>query len=605
MMHSKLSAAAAAAATTDAIPRDRGGEAPAPDPAGVCLDCGWGRLLFSQTFPDAAALAEAMRAEGPGRRDIAFYVRDPHVLLAAAPHELFLDPSHAFRLSLADLKRTDRRPGGFTVRRIASAADADGVNRIYAARGMVPIRPDFFWGRPNGSAILHLVAEDDVSGAIVGTVTGIDHSRIFDDPDRAASLWCLAVDPQAPHPGIGEALVRHLCALMRERGAVHLDLSVMHDNEAAIGLYEALGFERLPVFAVKRKNPINERLFAGPPPEASLNPYARIIVEEARRRGIGVDLIDAEGGLFRLIYGGRSIACRESLSDLTSAVALSICDDKAVTRRIVERAGVRVPEEIEAGDGEAADELAGDAQASARQALAAFLDRHGSVVVKPARGEQGRGVAVGLTTMEEVEQAIERARVVCERVLVESCFHGDDLRLVVIDYRLVAAAIRRPAAVIGDGRSTVRELIARQSRRREAATGGESSIPLDAETERCIAAAGLTLDAVPEVNREVAVRKAANLHTGGTIHDVTDHVHPTLVEAAVQVARAIGIPVVGVDFIVRSPHEPDYVFIEANERPGLANHEPQPTAERFVDLLFPQSMPAAARDFGRDPTTVA
>jgi len=154
--------------------------------------------------------------------------------------------------------------------------------------------------------------------------------------------------------------------------------------------------------------------------------------------------------------------------------------------------------------------------------------------------------------------------------------------------------------VVGDGRSTVGELIARQSRRREAATGGESSIPLDAETERCVAAAGLTLEDVPDVNREVTVRKAANLHTGGTIHDVTDHVHPTLVEAAVQVARAIGIPVVGVDFIVRSPHEPDYVFIEANERPGLANHEPQPTAERFVDLLFPQSMPAAAREFNRD-----
>jgi GNAT-family acetyltransferase (TIGR03103 family) len=586
MMHSKLSAAAAIAGAAE-VPGD-GGAAPATTPSapeGVCLDCGWGRLLFSQTFPDATALAEAMRAEGPGRRDIAFYVRDPHVLLAAAPHELFLDPSHAFRLKLADLKRTDRRPGGFTVRRIASAADADGVNRIYAARGMVPIRPDFFWGRPNGGAILHLVAEDDVSGAIVGTVTGIDHARIFDDPDQAASLWCLAVDPQAPHPGIGEALVRHLCALMRERGAVHLDLSVMHDNEAAIALYEALGFERLPVFAVKRKNPINEKLFAGPPPEASLNPYARIIVEEARRRGIGVDLIDAEGGLFRLVYGGRSIACRESLSDLTSAVALSICDDKAVTRRIVERAGVRVPEEIEADD---------------ETAIAAFLERHGSVVVKPARGEQGRGVAVGLTSLAEVQAAIERARSVCDRVLVESCFQGDDLRLVVIDYRLVAAAIRRPASIVGDGRSTVSELIARQSRRRQAATGGESSIPLDAETERCVAAAGLDFDAVPELNREVTVRKAANLHTGGTIHDVTDSVHPALVEAAVQVARAIAIPVVGVDFIVRSPHEADYVFIEANERPGLANHEPQPTAERFVDLLFPQSIPAAARDLGRD-----
>lgn len=93
----------------------------------------------------------------------------------------------------------------------------------------------------------------------------------------------------------------------------------------------------------------------------------------------------------------------------------------------------------------------------------------------------------------------------------------------------------------------------------------------------------------------VAVRKTANLHTGGTIHDVTDIVDPTLVEAAVSAARAIGIPVTGIDLMVKSPRKPEYAFIEANERPGLANHEPQPTAERFIDLLFPLSMPAAVR----------
>jgi D-alanine-D-alanine ligase-like ATP-grasp enzyme len=129
-----------------------------------------------------------------------------------------------------------------------------------------------------------------------------------------------------------------------------------------------------------------------------------------------------------------------------------------------------------------------------------------------------------------------------------------------------------------------------------AATGGESSIPLDSETERAVRRAGYKMDDVPEEGISFAVRKAANLHTGGTIHDVTSLVHPQLVDAAIMVARAIGIPVVGVDFIVRNPSEPDYMFIEANERPGLANHEPQPTARRFIDLLFPLSMPAAARE---------
>ncbi|MDP2117698.1 MAG: N-acetylglutaminylglutamine synthetase, partial [Brevundimonas sp.] len=309
-------------------------------------------------------------------------------------------------------------------------------------------------------------------------------------------------------------------------------------------------------------------------------PYARIIVDEARRRGIATDVIDAEGGLFRLTWGGRSIRCRESLSELTSAVALSICDDKRMTRRIVEQAGVRVPERIEADD---------------PAAIADALSRHGALVVKPARGEQGKGVAVGLTTGDEVAAAVEAARRQCPEVLVEEQVQGEDLRLVVIDFKVVAAALRRPPRVVGDGQSTLRALIEHQSRRRAAATGGESTIPVDAETERCLAGAGYSLDDVAPEGEEIMVRKAANLHLGGTIHDVTAEVHPTLIRAAVAAARAIDISVTGIDLMVESPRAPSYAFIEANERPGLANHEPQPTAERFVDLLFPLSAPASAR----------
>jgi GNAT-family acetyltransferase (TIGR03103 family) len=216
-------------------------------------------------------------------------------------------------------------------------------------------------------------------------------------------------------------------------------------------------------------------------------------------------------------------------------------------------------------------------------------------VVKPARGEQGKGVAVGLNSWSEAKDAIDAARKICNEVVVEEFVEGIDLRIIVIDYRVVAAAIRKPASVVGNGRATVRELIERQSRRRSAATGGESSIPLDAETERCLAVAGYALDDVPPLDESITVRKTANLHTGGTIHDVTGILHPALIEAAVTAARAIEIPVTGIDFIVRTPTEPNYWFIEANERPGLANHEPQPTAERFIDLLFPQSVPATVR----------
>ncbi|MFZ5609667.1 MAG: N-acetylglutaminylglutamine synthetase [Pseudomonadota bacterium] len=549
----------------------------APAHRNVVVECGWGRLIFAHTFDSMAEVAERLRGERPLQRDIAFYVREPHVALAKAPQELFLDPSHTFRLHLHGYRPARRRFSGFTVRRLCNAEDAQAVNRIYQARVMVPVDPTFYWHRTDGHVLTHFVAEDAVNGEILGTVMGVDHSRAFDDPEKGASLWCLAVDPQAPHAGIGEALVRRLIEHFIARGAAYLDLSVLHDNAQAIALYEKLGFERVPFFTLKNKNAINEKLFAGPAFDAELNPYAMIIIDEARRRGIAVEVLDAEAGYFRLSYGGRAIICRESLTELTSAIAMSRCADKAVTRRILGKAGLFVPAQI---------------SADPTSDVKAFLARHGSVVVKPANGEQGRGIAVDLRDIEDIKAAIDRARRVDPSVLIEQFVAGEDLRIIVIDFKVVAAAVRRPPVIIGDGRTSIRRLIEKQSRRRAAATKGESQIPLDEETARCLAQAGYGFDAVLEKGVELKVRKTANLHTGGTIHDVTDRLHPHLVEAAVKAARALDILVVGLDFIVPDASAADYVIIEANERPGLANHEPQPTAERFIDLIFPHSLPA-------------
>lgn len=545
-----------------------------PPHKNVAIDCGWGRLLFAQTFEDMKTLTDSLIQEKPGHRDIAFYLREPHVALAMAPQELFLDPSHAFRLHLSTYRPSRQTFRGFTVRRLCSEADAHEVNRIYAARHMVQVDPGFYWRNRDSRSLVCLVAEDRKTGDILGCVTGVDHNRAFGDPEHGSSLWCLAVDPQAPHPRVGEALVRHLAEYFAARGAAYMDLSVMHDNEQAIALYEKLGFERVPFFALKNKNSINEKLFSGPSFETRLNPYAQIIVDEARRRGIAVDIIDSEGGYFCLTFGGRSIICRESLSELTTAIAMSRCANKAVTRRLLGAAGLFVPAQITAGN----DKTNID-----------FLERYGSIVVKPADGEQGRGVFVDIRTEESLKKVMEKARRAGEQILLEQFVEGQDLRIIVIGFEVVAAAVRRPAQIVGDGRLTIRTLIEKQSRRRAAATNGESRIPLDDETKRVIGAAGYSPDDVLPANETLTVRRTANLHSGGTIHDVTDMLHPELAEAAVKAAKVLDIPVVGLDMMVTAPDQPDYVIIEANERPGLANHEPQPTAERFVDLLFPHS----------------
>ena len=133
----------------------------------VAVDCGWGRLILAQTFADARDLAQELAQEVEGRRDIAFYVEEPHVVLARAPLALFLDPSHTFRLSLNELAA----PPDLQCIRPAESDDEADINRIYAARRMVPLREG--------------------------------HVAAFGDPENGSSLWALAVDPQANVPSVG------------------------------------------------------------------------------------------------------------------------------------------------------------------------------------------------------------------------------------------------------------------------------------------------------------------------------------------------------------------------------------------------------------------
>ena len=324
-----------------------------PDSMEASVDLDWGQLIFAHTYTDAAELARQLQDEPHGRRNIAIYARDPHVILAQNPQYLFLDPSHTFRLWLSQYRAPQLRERGYLIRRMRTLEDAQAIARIYNARHMVPVDASFLWRNRASRRISYIVAEDLATGQVIGTTTGVDHVKAFGDSEGGSSLWCLAVDPDATVPGVGQALVRYLAEHFQARGRAFMDLSVMHDNRQAIALYEKLGFQRVPVFAVKTKNTINEKLFAGPPVEENLNPYAMLLVNEARRRGIGVEVLDAEGGFFRLIHGGRSIICRESLSELTTAVAMSRCDDKAVTRRLLEKEGLRVPAQRTAGDTEA------------------------------------------------------------------------------------------------------------------------------------------------------------------------------------------------------------------------------------------------------------
>lgn len=231
--------------------------------AEACVNCGWGRVIFGQTFTDHDALIRLFAAEPPGRRDLAIYVWEHHVLLGKAPELLFVDPSVQYRLWLYQYRFPKRRAGGFYIRPLASEEDAEAQNRIYRASGMLTADPARVLANQRDTPISYFLAVDAERGDVLGTITAIDHVTAFGDPDNGASFWCLAVQPGRRTAGVGKTLVRHVAEHFKAKGREYLDLSVLHDNRSAIKLYHSLGFQRVPVYVVKRRNQINRPLYSG------------------------------------------------------------------------------------------------------------------------------------------------------------------------------------------------------------------------------------------------------------------------------------------------------------------------------------------------------
>jgi len=541
----------------------------------VTVKCGWGRLIFAHTFESSEKLAEVLSEETENSRDQTLYVRDPQVVIAHNPENLLLEACYTYRLDLSSYTAPENKNEPFSIRQF-KMEDVESINRINQTRNAAEIDPDFLQKDYKKSKYLTLwVAVDNASDEIIALCLGIDHKIAFDDPENGSSLWSLAVDPQATHPGIGLALVHHVAQYHKKAGCDFLDLSVYHDNEEAISLYEKTGFVQIPAFSVVTRSIVNEEHYIEPDLGGELSPYSMIIINEARRRGIRVDVLDHIDNYFALSNGSTNIVCRESLTDLTSSIAISRCKDIRTTAKVLEDAGLNVPDQH---------------IASTPTKNHIFMEKHGSIVVKPCLRIQSAGTTVGVETKEDLQKAIKHAKKVNSDVMLREMIEGENIRILVIDFKVVAAATKKPPFIVGNGEHTVLELVEKQSRRRETATQGENKIPIDKELSIIVHNAGYSLDDVLPKGRQLQVHKTTHIHFGGTIHDVTSDLHPDLIDAAVQAAYALDTPVVGLDFIVDDPSHPQYVIVEANERPHLLNHEPQPTAERFIDYLFPQSI---------------
>ncbi|MHB8970558.1 MAG: cyanophycin synthetase [Pirellulaceae bacterium] len=318
-----------------------------------------------------------------------------------------------------------------------------------------------------------------------------------------------------------------------------------------------------------------------------VGPSTRSIVRAAISRGIPFRRLN-EGGLVQFGHGvhQRRICCAET--DRTSAVAVDIAQDKQLTRELLKAVGVPVP--------------AGRPVVDAEDAWVAATELGLPVVVKPQCGNQGRGVATNLTTREQVEKAYAAAREQQRTVVVERFARGDDYRLLVVGDRMVAAARRAPAQVVGDGHHSVAELVAlanQDPRRSDNHATCLSKIEIDRVAEAVLREQELSPDAIPPAGQTVLIRRNGNLSTGGTAEDVTDLVHPLVAVRAVEAARMVGLDLAGVDVIAedigRPLEEQGGVVVEVNAGPGLRMHvQPssgtaRPVGEAIMELLYPQA----------------
>jgi cyanophycin synthetase len=318
-----------------------------------------------------------------------------------------------------------------------------------------------------------------------------------------------------------------------------------------------------------------------------LGPSTQSIVEEADRRDIPVLRLD-EANVVQLGWGVNSRRIRATLTDGASSIATDIAQQKDDAARLLERAGLPVPE--------------WDRARSADEAIEIAARLGGTVVIKPVDGNQGRAITIGELTPEQVRVAFDAASGASRRasVIVQRAVPGNDHRLLVVGGKLIACAERVPAHIVGDGSRSIAQLIEdvnRDPRRGKGHTRELTHLNLDARAVAILSEQGYAPADVPDKGLTVLLARTANLSTGGTSVDRTNQVHPEVINVAELAARVVGLDVCGVDIvttdIARPLSETGGGIVEVNAAPGFRMHtrptvgRPRNVARAVVAMLFP------------------
>lgn len=321
-----------------------------------------------------------------------------------------------------------------------------------------------------------------------------------------------------------------------------------------------------------------------------LGPSTGSIVEEAIARDIPWIRLNKQS-LVQLGYGKNQVRFRATMTERTSSIAVDIASNKEETKRMLLEQAIPVARGITIS--------------SAGDVTRAIHEVGYPLVFKPLNGNHGRGITTNVRTAEDALAAYEHAAKVSHKVIVERFVQGFDFRVLVIDNKMVAAALRNPAHVKGDGHSSIQQLIDRENMDPKRGFGHENVLTLisvDRDTLDILDKKGYTLGTVPAAGEKVFLKSTANLSTGGTSVDVTDQVHPQNVFICERISKIIGLDICGIDIMAKNLTEPltdtGGVVLEVNAAPGFRMHVapseglPRNVAGHVLDMLYPNGSPS-------------
>jgi cyanophycin synthetase len=316
-----------------------------------------------------------------------------------------------------------------------------------------------------------------------------------------------------------------------------------------------------------------------------LGPSTASIIDEAVSRGIPWIRLN-KYSLCQLGYGANQKRIQATVTSQTSSIGVELACDKEDTKFLLEQAEIPVPK--------------GDIIRS-EEGLENALKRIGyPLVIKPINGNHGRGITANINDKESALIAFQAAKNVSRSVIVERYITGEDYRLLVINYKFVAAAKRTAARVIGNGKYTIQQLIDEVNKDPKRGFGHEkvlTYIKVDEMTQTILSNKNYTIETVLEDGEILNLKDTANLSTGGTSEDVTDIVHPYNIFMAERISKIIGLDICGIDIMTSSISEPlpdtKGAVLEVNAAPGFRMHLdpayglPRNIAAPVIDMLFP------------------